>query len=54
MDNKQIIENYERISVLNGEGRIKDMAVFLAYRKLVKMLAASSSTHKTIKEGQGK
>jgi len=51
---KLIIENHERLSVLNDKGKINDMVVFLAYRKLMRILAASSSTRKTVKEGQGK
>lgn len=56
MEKKLIIESHERLSVLSGRKRIDDMVVFLAYRKLVKTLAASSSayTYKNVKEAQGK
>lgn len=56
MEKKLIIENHERLSVLSGKEKIDDMVVFLAYRKLVRKLAASSSigAYKIIKEAQGK
>ncbi|MDF9407086.1 hypothetical protein L7E55_01725 [Pelotomaculum isophthalicicum JI] len=56
MEKKLIIENHERLSVLSGREKIDDMIVFLAYRKLVRTLAASSSAYayKSIKEAQGK
>jgi hypothetical protein len=56
VEKKLIVENRERLSVLNDRGKIDNMVVFLAYRKLRKMLAASSSAYtcKIIEKAQGK
>jgi len=57
VEKKLIIENRERLSVLNDKGKINDMVVFLAYRRLRKMLAAASSSadpDKVVEKAQGK
>lgn len=54
MVQKTIMVKGERLIVLNGEGKIDEMVVFLASRKLEKILASSEQVQATAPDNQEK
>jgi len=50
---KQIFEDREKISVLAGKKKIEDMLVYLAYRKLTRLLDSSERQDPVLEDGKG-
>jgi hypothetical protein len=50
---KQIFEDLEKISVLAGKKKIEDMLVYLAYRKLTRLLDSSERQDPVLEDGKG-
>ena len=53
MFKKQIFEDREKISVLAGKKKIEDLLVYLAYRKLTRLLDSSERQDPVLEDGKG-
>lgn len=53
MFKKQIFEDQGKISVLAGKKKIEDMLVYLAYRKLTRLLDSSERQDPVLENGKG-
>lgn len=53
MFKKRIFEDQEKISVLAGKKKIEDMLVYLAYRKLARLLDSTERQDPALEDGKG-